>query len=580
MSDMFADLVPAKKAGGLSFDDLVPTGSKRKRTGWDTATGIAANIYRGTGIGDELAAGTGAVVDMVSGKQKPVGNYSALAGFNAFGEAFKRNLGRQRELEDGYAETNPKSAAAARGVGAAASALVPATKAVSALSAAPRAVNMARGAVSAGGQAAAYAAADRGSLAERLKASGEAARNPAVLALGAGAGALAPALPKVKPPIRGDGEVLKEIGVSTSVPQRMGRAAKGVEDVLKRFPITGQAMAGYQDRQLAQLNRGVALKAVQPIGGSIPKEIKPGFEMVQYVDDQLGAVYDKAAKLVPSVKLDKQLNDEFTEIAKRAVDLSDSEAAQFARIINDRTSRFQNGTTGEMVKQIHSELGGLQAEAARKGNATLAAMLGDTRRAIMGTIERANPEAGKLIRKADEGWGVYSIMNDAAAAASARGGVFLPGQLNTQVRASGRAMGSNMAGKGKGNLQDIASAASATIPDTYGNPGTANATLMAGGGWGALTDPTSTAVAGTTLAVIATPYMLMGRKVLEQLPAKATTAQLKAADQQLAKLAANDPAVAELRREVAARLARVVGVGGGALASGSAAPSALSASSQ
>lgn len=542
--------------------------AKRKRSAYGEVAGFMANVNRGLGIGDEMAAGAATVGDVVSGR-------SALTDV---GSAFKRNMGRQREIEDGYSEDRPKVSALARGTGMAATALVPTTKAVSALSAAPRAVNVARGAVSGATQGAAFAAADRGTVKERVGAANVGALAGGVL--GAGAGALTPAAAKAKAVAAAHGDVLKEIGVSTSIPQRMGRAAKGVEDVLKRFPITGQAMAGYQDRQLAQLNRGVALKAVQPIGGSIPKEIKPGFDMVQYVDDALGAVYTKAAKLVPSIKLDKQLNDDFAEIAKRAVDLPESEAAQFGRIINDRTSRFQDGATGEMVKQIHGELGALQAEASRKGSTTLAAMLGDTRRAIMGTIERASPEAGKLVRQADEGWGVYSIMNDAAAAASARGGVFLPGQINTQARASGRSMGSNMAGKGKGNLQDIATAASQTIPDTYGNPGTANATLMAGGGWGALTDPTSTAVAGTTLAAIATPYMLMGRKVIEQLPAKATVAQLKAADQQLARLAASDPAVAELRREVAARLARVAGVGGGALASGAASPSALSASSQ
>jgi hypothetical protein len=434
-------------------------------------------------------------------------------------------------------------------------------------------MNMARGAVAAGTTGAAFAAADRGTPGERLTAARETGYNPLVLGLGAAGGALAPAAARTPRPqpeksAKDAGSILKDVGVSTSVPQRMGRAAKGVEDLLKRFPITGQAMAGYQDRQIGQLNRAVGLKALQPLGKSIPKEIKPGFEMVEFVDDQIGKVYDDAAALVPRYTLDRELQDEFTQIAKRAIDLPESEAQQFARIINDRTQRLQTGATGKMAKKIHGELGKLQAEAAKRGQDTLSDMIGQTRRAIMGPIARANPEAGKMINRADQAWGVYSIMNDAAAAASANGGVFLPGQLNTQVRTAAKRIGSNMAGKGKGPLQDIATAASQTIPDSYGNPGTANAAALGGAGvagLGAAFNPATAApvVAGAAgLSAVATPYMLMGRRVIESLPEGAGARELAVAERQLRTLVASDPNVAPLLREVSARLSRAAGVAG------------------
>lgn len=515
------------------------------------AAGFMANVNRGLGIGDEIAGAVQGTINAVQGKANP----------------YASGMQQQRAMEDQFQASSPRMAALGRGIGNAGTMAVPVGQGAATLANASRATNAVRGAVSAGLSGAAYAAADRGTAAERLKSAGETARNPVVLGLGAVGGAMAPAAAKPKPMAstapKTDKAILGDVGISTSIPQQMGRAAKGVEDLLKRFPITGQAMSGYQDRQIGQLNRAIGLKALQPVGKSIPKNIRPGFDMVQHVDDELGKVYQQAADLVPSVKLDRELQTEFTDIAKRAVDLPESEAAQFERIIKDRTQRLQDGATGKMVKDIHSELGGLQAEAAKKGQDTLASMIGDTRRAIMGTVARANPQAGKLIKRADQGWAIYSIMNDAAAAASARGGVFLPGQLNTQVRSAARRVGSNMAGKGLGPMQDIATAASNTIPDSYGNPGTANTAALAGGGVGLFTEPTSTIAAAGGLAAVSTPYMLMGRKVLESLPDNATERQLSMAARQLSEMAKRDPKVIPLYQAVSARLSRGAGATGG-----------------
>lgn len=336
------------------------------------------------------------------------------------------------------------------------------------------------------------------------------------------------AAPRPKPTMTGN--PLKDIGVSTSIPQRMGGMAKATEDLAMRAPIVGPAISGARARQVEQLNRGIALKALEPIGVDLPKDIKPGFETVEFVDKELGKVYDKAAAMVPAVHLDEPLVAEFAKIGARKVDLAESEASHFDSIVNDRLKRLQSGDApGEMVKKIHSELGELQAEAARKGQTTLSGMLGDTRKALMDLLGRASPEAAALIKSADAGWQTYSIMNDAAAAASNRGGVFLPGQLNTQVRSAGKALGANMTGKGKAPLQDIATAASQTIPDSFGNPGTANALGLGGMGVGLMTNPGPTLAAAGGLSAAATPYWMMGRKVMTSLPSAAEEVSAPAA---------------------------------------------------
>jgi hypothetical protein len=561
-----AGRAPPKSAG--AFDDLVGGGKKppSRRGGKPSSVrkgvmgdllGGAVNLYESIPLMDEGAAALDTGVRLMTGQAQDVG------------EAWRQSREMQSENAADFKARRPTTTAVLKGTGAGASMLIPGGQGAGVMMQGGRAANMARGALMAAGTGYLYGATDKGTLAERGRAGTEAATNPMVLAAGAAGGALAPVAPKARPrdhaaaTRKADAAILKDLGVETTIPQRMGGMAKQTEDLAMRAPILGPAISGARARQVEQLNRGIALKALAPVGKTVPADIKPGFEMVEFVDDALGQVYDDAAKLAPRVQLDEQLASEAAEIGARRVDLSEAEARQFDSIVRDRLSRLQSGeASGQMVKKIHGELGQLQAEATRKGQTTLAGMLGDTRRAMLGLIERANPQAGEMIRQADEGWQVYSMMNDAAAQATNRGGVFLPGQFNTQVRGAARRIGSNMAGKGKGPLQDVATAATRMLPDQFGNPGTANAVGLGGLMVGLGTEPTSTVLTAGGLAAAATPYWRLARSILEELPVEASPAQLAAADAQLARLAVSDPAVAALRREVAARLGAAAGAGG------------------
>lgn len=362
--------------------------------------------------------------------------------------------------------------------------------------------------------------------------------------------------PSIKPARTTYGDVLKSIGVQTTPLQRGGDQLKGVEDLMARFPVMQQAIQGQRARQVEQLNRGVALKALAPIGKTLPKSVRPGFETVRHVEDELSKVYNQALDKVPVVAADQDLVNDLAQISARRIDLTDEAANLFDRSIANRVERMnQPNMTGAKVKKIQSELGALQAEASKRGEDTLASMFGDAKRAFLGPIERTSPEARELIRKADEGWSTYSIMNDAARAATNREGVFLPGQLNTQVRGAADRMGSNMAGKGLGPLQDIATAASRLIPDSYGNPGTANALLATGasGGLGALavTNPVAAGGALGAVGAAATPYFLNARKIIEALPANPSVKQIAQARSSVAKFQRLDPNVIYLQSYLA-----------------------------
>lgn len=143
-------------------------------------TGAMANLNRGLGIGDELAAGANTVRDVVTGNSGP----------NVF-QTYKDEMKGQRKTEDSFNADHPHVAALARGTGNAVASALPGGPGANAFANGGRALNAVRGAVTAATTGAAYAAVDRGSMSERLKAASDASHDPVTLALGAGAGALA-----------------------------------------------------------------------------------------------------------------------------------------------------------------------------------------------------------------------------------------------------------------------------------------------------------------------------------------------------------------------------------------------------
>lgn len=156
----------------------------------DQVTGFMANVNRGLGIGDEMAAGARTVGNLFSGK---------VALSDVPGD-FSASMAHQRQLESGYSDQHPHMAALARGTGMAATAAVPAGNTANVFAQGARIGNMARGATQAGLSAAAYGAVDAGTPSERLKAASSAATNPFVLGLGAVAGGMAtPKMAKAQP---------------------------------------------------------------------------------------------------------------------------------------------------------------------------------------------------------------------------------------------------------------------------------------------------------------------------------------------------------------------------------------------
>ena len=133
----------------------------------ENVTGLMANLNRGLGIGDELAAGAQNLVNLATGRTKVTGDNPLEYAGNLLG-TFSQAMQGQRQIEDNFNAARPRTAALARGVGNAATVALPGPAALNAIGAGGMLGGALRGAVTAAVPAAASGFLDRGNLNERL----------------------------------------------------------------------------------------------------------------------------------------------------------------------------------------------------------------------------------------------------------------------------------------------------------------------------------------------------------------------------------------------------------------------------
>lgn len=533
---------------------------------WGEGAGFLANLNRGLLVTDELGGAGYAVRDVLAGRSKV--DAAKLIGaaatsltdplkaarlFSTSGapEAFRQGMATQRGIEDDFAEHRPVAASLAKGTGNAATIAIPGAPVLQG----GRAINAARGAVAAAAPAAAMTVADRGTASERVKAAQSAALVGGVLG-GAGGALVGSAVKKAPKAIDSAKDVLRQAGVSLTPGQRAGGMIKSAEDVAQRAPILGPAIRGARERGNVSLNRAVANRALSPLGEVVPANVKAGHEAVAYVEKRVGSLYDEAADMVPKVILDDDFATGLTNLEKGVAELNPDVATQFRNIFANRVSpALDKPMSGRDLRSIQKQIGKLAADkgaSADEAQRALGGVLEDLNDELKGLMGRSNPDAGELIKTANEGWKGFVRLR-AAAAKSNKDGIFTPSQLATAVRSTDKSVGKGNVAAGRAVMQDLSSAASEVMPDTFGNPGTADAVGLGALGMGVFTAPAQAIPAAAGLGIAATPYMLMGRKIVTELPPTASGPELQAAAAELARLAQKDPAVATLYRQVAAR---------------------------
>lgn len=569
-----------------SVKAVTPARAKAKRSVTQEVTGFMANVNRGLGIGDELAAGAQTVGNVFSGKT-PIADAP---------NDFRRSMAKQRQIEDSFAADRPKTAALAKGTGMAATALVPAGQTGNVFATGARGLNLAtatnaaRGASAAGVQAAAYAAADRGSASERLRSASRAARDPITLGLGAAGGILATPKGAKKPPkVDPNVALLSEEGVQLTPGQMRGGIAKRAEDAGTSMPILGDAITDRRNEGVETFVKATVNRALKPVGEALPDNIPAGTEAVKYAGDLLSKGYDEAIPGV-IVRADPGFADDARTALANVGTMTPKGQAELSRILDQRiTSRVpQNGAMDGMTyKQIQSELdyevGRYQGSKDPDHQAIGQALAG-----IQGAMEKAarrqDPKFAARIDALDRGWAELGRIETAASKSEDLSGIFTPKQYAQAIRMNDTRVRRRGVARGEALSQDLAQAGVKVLPSKIGDSGTTTRAAwgmvasapgavlgaVTGGGVGALAGIGGTAAGLGAASRAYTPQAVAAANAAlnERLPGSARQEALR----QLAEMAASDPRLAKLRNEVAAKLSRAAGVAGGARASSSANP--------
>ena len=582
----------------------------RKRSMVDNVTGyvtgVMANVNRGTGLLDEAAAKVDSMVtlggDFLSGRRRldPKNLRGSLKA--AEREAFDASMAKQRGVEDSFREAYPKTAAFAQGFGNALPVFIPAGETTNAFAQAPRAMNMVRGAVTAGLTSAGYAAADRGTPRERLKAASDASWNPMTLALGAAGGALAPAC-KGAPKQRISQDVidLRAKNVELTPGQARGGFVRAVEDAATSTPILGTEIQNARRAGVESFNRANANDALAPVGLKVPDEIPAGRDMVAHVEKTLGGLYDTT---IPgrSIAADAEFKAAVgTRIGDIAQDMTEDGRRRLAGILDQRvTGRFGKvkidptdmsptipgsgsgmveGISGETFQRINSELGAVKGRFSASQDAdqrAIAEALGVMQEELRNAAARQDPAFAARKAAIDSGWSAFKRIQGAAASPGAEGGVYTAAQYGGALRRGDRSVDKGATARGSVRGQGFADAARAVLPSKVPDSGTATrgmigslvsapAAVSAGFATGGVPGGLSVAAGyGATmggLKLASKAYSPQAIKAANAaLDVRISKQQQSAAVNELRRLAMTDPSVARLYQEVSARISRAAGV--------------------
>jgi hypothetical protein len=341
----------------------------------------------------------------------------------------------------------------------------------------------------------------------------------------------------------------------------IGPMLRGFEDGLTGVPIAGAVVQEARNRGVETFNTAALNRALAPIGESLPRNMRPGYDAVEEVQNRLGRAYEN---LLPdiSAQLDQTLYDDIGRVlTDAAAEMPADRLEQLGAVLRNRVFRnvaeSDGALTGAQLKRIESELGAL-ARQYRTANDPSAISFGEAvsgvQSAIREMIARQNPAQAPRLRSINEGYANLVRIERAAGstAAQATEGVFSPTQLG--IAAAQGASRGERANQGA-LLQDLA-VAGRVLPSRIGDSGTATRGAITGllAGGAAFVNP---AVAVPAIGVSVGAYSRPAQVALNAIYRATDRRSADSALGQLQRYAAQNPAL-QSHYEAAARHLRDV----------------------
>lgn len=324
----------------------------------------------------------------------------------------------------------------------------------------------------------------------------------------------------IAPTVPEDIQFLRSLGVTPTLGQRLGPRANRLEQGMTSAPLLGSGIKEARNRSITQFNMGLANRTMKKVGESIPRDLAPGYDTIEYMGRKLGDKYDE---LLPNLKgaLDKPFQSQLANLQTMAKSLPRDVQTQFDDILQNQViGKFTSHglASGETLKEIESELGRLASGYLRDPSydkVQLGSAVREVQRSLRDMIERNNPSYAGQLQPINSAWKDFLRLEGASSmkGASRSEGVFTPSQLVSTARRMDPTRKKSQFARGRAPLQNegmIAERALGThIPDS-GSPFRLAVNMGLLGGGYAL----NPGVLGLELATMA-PYTAVGQRAAD-----------------------------------------------------------------
>jgi hypothetical protein len=353
---------------------------------------------------------------------------------------------------------------------------------------------------------------------------------------------------------------LSNQGVDLTPGQMLGGGWQRTEDAMTSIPVVGDAIREARIRGLQSFNQAGTQRVVAPLGGTAGSAGRAGVKDAQ---QQVSSAYQRALATV-TVAPDAQLQAGIQAV-ENTPNLSAAARDDLAAILGDVKTRFAGPIDGATWKLLDADLGAAVRSAdAASANQPSQRLLRDALKQLRTTVgeslERTDPAAFAAVRQADEAAAMLARIREASQkpGTAARDGVWTATELNQAVRGMDTSAGNRAYAQGDALLQDLAEPAMQVLPPTVPDSGTPIRSLIAAGTLGsggviAGVDPLVVGATATGLGLGSALYSRPAMAALNAFYRAQTPGQSTAALQQLAQLAAREPALAPVVEQLRAQ---------------------------
>lgn len=327
----------------------------------------------------------------------------------------------------------------------------------------------------------------------------------------------------INPNVSDSVKTLMKNGVNPTLGQILGGGFQKFEDKLTSVPLLGDAINSARAKSLNEFNGAAYARALDPIKGTVPLEA--GRDSVASVRNQLGDYYND---LLPKLtfKSDQKFTQDLSSLRSMAQNLAPQEAKKFDSILNEHLSKLSpnGGMTGETFKILEGALG---QDAKRFSKSMdpyqqeLGSALNETLNTFRSGLSRSNPGYAEDLKKVNTGYANYARIRDAASRQGSQDGKFSPSQLGAAVRGQDKSVGKMAYSEGTALMQDLSDAGKTSLTSQYPDSGTTGRLLAGLLTGGAAAGAATVSPAGVSMAALsALPYLPGGRQAVASLLAR------------------------------------------------------------